>query len=74
MIQETDAKKIIDQARNYAQGKCQSIEITVNANNVATSRFANNEMTQNQAPEVLDLSIRVSVGSPVKVQLLKYSA
>lgn len=59
MIQDTDAKKIIDQARNYAQGKCQGIEITVNANNIATSRFANNEMTQNQAPEVLDLSIRV---------------
>ncbi len=59
MIQQADAKKIIDHARNYAQGKCEDIEVTVRANNIATSRFANNEMTQNQAPECLEISLRI---------------
>ncbi len=59
MIQDKDAKIIIDRARNYAQGKCEGIEVTVRANNIATSRFANNEMTQNQAPECLEVSLRL---------------
>ena len=33
----------------------------VSASDVATSRFANNEMTQNQAPNVVSVSVRVIV-------------
>jgi len=34
-------------------------ELTITSSNVATSRFANNEMTQNQAPSLDLLSVRV---------------
>lgn len=59
MITRQQCKKIIDLALAYARGKADGIEVMVSASDVATSRFANNEMTQNQAPYAVGISVRV---------------
>jgi predicted Zn-dependent protease len=38
------------------------VEVSITSSNIATSRFANNEMTQNQAPSLDLLSVRVIAG------------
>src|SRR5262249_55047193 len=51
----------IDLALAHAKGKADAAEIYVTASDVATSRFANNGMTQNQAPASTSVSVRVLV-------------
>ncbi len=56
---------VIDQAMAEAAKLAKSrhmkaeAELTITSSNLATSRFANNEMTQNQAPSLDLLSVRV---------------
>ena len=59
MINEAKAKKIIDGAIRYARRKVDGIEVTLSGSNIATSRFAQNGMTQNQAPTTEGISVRV---------------
>jgi len=61
MISKEDCQKIIDTAISHATGKADGIEIHVNSGLYATSRFANNEMTQNQAPDTTSVSVRTIV-------------
>ena len=62
MISQDESKHLIDTAINYAGTRADGVEIAVYGSNFATSRFANNSMTQNQAPEKITLSIRVISG------------
>jgi predicted Zn-dependent protease len=62
MITEKQCKKVIDLALEHARGKVDGIEVTVSASDVSTSRFANNEMTQNQSPYTVTTSVRVLTG------------
>lgn len=62
MITKNQAKKIIDLALAHAKGKADAAEVLVSSSEVATSRFANNGMTQNQAPSATSVSVRVLVG------------
>ncbi len=59
MITEAKAKQIIDGAIRYARRKVDGIEVTLTGSNVATSRFANNGMTQNQFPTTESVAVRV---------------
>jgi predicted Zn-dependent protease len=59
--QKEHCQDIIDAAISHASGKSDGIEVSVSGSNVATSRFANNEMTQNQSPNVESVSVRVIV-------------
>jgi len=64
MLTESQCRKIIDFALACGQKlaskkKPLAIEVSLTGTNVATSRFANNEMTQNQAPSANYLSVRV---------------
>lgn len=61
MITKKQAKKIIDLALAHAKGKADAAEVIVSSSEVATSRFANNGMTQNQAPSSTGVSVRVLV-------------
>lgn len=62
MLTESRAASIIEKALGYARGKCSGCEVTVSSSDVATSRFANNSMTQNQAPFKTEVSVRVLKG------------
>jgi PmbA protein len=60
MITREQAKSLIDTALTH--GKKQNVdgvEVTVEASDEATSRFANNGMTQNQSPQHVRVSLRV---------------
>lgn len=59
MINEAKAKQIIDGAIRYARRKVDGIEVTLSGSNIATSRFANNGMTQNQFPTTESVAVRV---------------
>lgn len=59
MITEIQAKKLIDIALAHGKNRVDGMEVHVSASDVATSRFANNEMTQNQSPSVVSVSVRV---------------
>ncbi|MCC7529507.1 MAG: TldD/PmbA family protein [Candidatus Melainabacteria bacterium] len=59
MISEAKAKQIIDAAIRYARRKVDGIEVTLSGSNIATSRFANNGMTQNQFPTTESVAVRV---------------
>lgn len=59
MITQQQCRRIIDSILDYGQGKVDATEVTISASDVATSRFANNEMTQNQAPYTINVSVRV---------------
>lgn len=59
MVARGAAQKIIEQTLAQAAGRVDSAEVHITGSNVATSRFANNEMTQNQAPVNLKISLRV---------------
>jgi predicted Zn-dependent protease len=62
MIKKQDCDNIIDSALSYGKGKADGLEVTVDASNVATSRFANDSMTQNQAPNTISVSVRCLLG------------
>lgn len=63
MIDQNEAKSLIDVAlRHGARKKVDGIEAIVTASDVATSRFANNGMTQNQSPRRIAISVRVQKG------------
>lgn len=62
MITSQKAKSIIEQVLEYAEGKAQGTEVTVESGSHSTSRFANNSMTQNQAQERSIVSVRVLKG------------
>jgi len=59
MITENKAKQIIDSAIRYARRQVDGIEVILHGSNIATSRFANNGMTQNQAPTTETVAVRV---------------
>jgi predicted Zn-dependent protease len=61
MISKNSAKRIIDRAIAHAGKRVDGIEVTVWGSNIATSRFALNSMTQNQAPDTVAVSVRVLV-------------
>lgn len=63
MITQEQAKALIDSAISIGkENKVDGIEATVYAGNEATSRFANNGMTQNMSPSKTTLSVRVQNG------------
>lgn len=62
MISESESKRLIDLALAHAGKRVDGVEVTVTGSNFATSRFANNNMTQNQAPERVSVSVRVISG------------
>lgn len=62
MISQSESKRLIDLALAHAGKRVDGVEVTVNGSNFATSRFANNNMTQNQAPERVSVSVRVISG------------
>lgn len=59
MLNKAQVKKLIDTTLEHSGSRCEAVEVSVSGSNVATSRFANNHMTQNQAPDTHALSIRV---------------
>lgn len=59
MITEIKAKQIVETGVRYARRKVDAIEVTISGSNIATSRFANNGMTQNQAPTTEGIAVRV---------------
>jgi predicted Zn-dependent protease len=65
LLTETLCKEIVELALSEAAKLAKSkhikadAELTITSSNIATSRFANNEMTQNQAPSLDLLSLRV---------------
>lgn len=58
-MNEATARKIIDTTVDLAGTKFDGVEVSLHGSDVATSRFANCQMTQNQAPSMDKLSIRV---------------
>lgn len=58
MITKDECNSLIETALNHGKGKADGVEVHVHATNVATSRFANNSMTQNQAPNTISISVR----------------
>lgn len=63
MITQEEAKSLIDSAiKHGVKKKVDGIEVTVTASDIATSRFANNGMTQNQSPQRVSISVRVQKG------------
>lgn len=59
MITRDKSESIVQYLLDYAKGKAQGAEVTISASDIATSRFANNGMTQNQAPDHVLVSVRV---------------
>jgi PmbA protein len=59
MIGTRKAQSIIEHVLEYAQGKAQGAEVSVGSSDIATSRFANNSMTQNQSPDRSEVSVRI---------------
>jgi len=65
LLTESLCKELVEMAMAEANKLAKTLrikleaELTVTSSNVATSRFANNEMTQNQAPSLDLLSLRV---------------
>lgn len=60
MITESACRRIIDEIVAYAKKrKVDGVEVFVSGSDVATSRFANNAMTQNQAPDSYTVSVRL---------------
>lgn len=62
MLTQDDAQKLIEIGiKHGTRKKVDAIEAMVSASDVATSRFANNGMTQNQAPQHVSISVRVQL-------------
>ena len=62
MLSREQSEKVIERAIELASGKADGIEVAITGSDIATSRFANNEMTQNQAPSSYEISVRVLSG------------
>jgi predicted Zn-dependent protease len=62
VISQDESKRLIDLALAHAGKRVDGAEVNVSASNLATSRFANNSMTQNQAPQRVTVSVRVISG------------
>ena len=62
LISKDDCKRLIDLAISSAGTRVDGTEVEVTGSDDATSRFANNGMTQNQAPVVVTVSVRVLKG------------
>ena len=62
MISKEECESIIDKGLAYGKNKADGLDIQVDASSVATSRFANNSMTQNQAPSSVSVSVRAVAG------------
>ncbi|HMP53532.1 MAG TPA: hypothetical protein PKD05_18430, partial [Candidatus Melainabacteria bacterium] len=58
-MNEKSAKKLIDTVLDVSAGRFDGVEVALTGSDVATSRFAESQMTQNQAPELHRLSVRV---------------
>jgi PmbA protein len=59
MITREECKALIDVAiKHGVRKKADGVEVSIKASNVATSRFANNGMTQNQSPQCVTVSVR----------------
>lgn len=59
MITRDKTESIVQFVLDYARGKAQGAEVIISASDIATSRFANNGMTQNQAPDHVHVSVRI---------------
>ena len=64
MLNESQCRKIVDAAIEHAlkfssKKKPIEAEVSISGSNLATSRFANNEMTQNQAPDYNVVAVRL---------------
>lgn len=60
MLSEEECRSLIEKV--ISAGKSLSldgVEVRLHGSNIATSRFANNSMTQNQAPKNMHISVRV---------------
>jgi PmbA protein len=63
VLSEKKVKKLIDFAIDHAGKRVDGIEVTITGSDIATSRFALNSMTQNQAPNLVSVSVRVLLDS-----------
>ncbi len=61
MITQRQCRKILDTAVQHGRSRADGVEVHVMSSDVATSRFANNGMTQNQSPMRTEVSVRVLV-------------
>jgi PmbA protein len=59
MLTRDQCQKIIDHAIAYAASRVQGTEVSIEASTISTSRFAQGNMTQNQAPYAAKVSLRV---------------
>lgn len=59
MITQAKCKQLIDIALQHARRKVDGIEVTIVGSDVATTRFANHTVTQNQSPECITITVRV---------------
>lgn len=80
MLNESQCRKIIDAAIKHAlrfstKKKPLEVEVSITGSNLATSRFANNEMTQNQAPDSNVVAVRLlRQGRQARLETLDLSA
>jgi predicted Zn-dependent protease len=79
MLNESQCRKIIDAAIKHAlsystKKKPIEAEVSITGSNLATSRFANNEMTQNQAPDSNIVAVRLlRAGRQARLETLDLS-
>ena len=79
MLNESQCRKIIDAAIKHAlafssKKKPIEVEVSITGSNLATSRFANNEMTQNQAPDSNVVAVRLlRAGRQARLETLDLS-
>lgn len=59
MLNRSQCEKIIDHAIAYAASRVQGTEVSIETSTVSTSRFAQGNMTQNQAPYAAKVSLRI---------------
>lgn len=62
MFTQARCESLIALAVKHAGRRVDGIEVTISGADVATSRFANNGMTQNQSPDRVEISVRVQKG------------
>lgn len=58
-LNESKIAGIIDLALDHAKGRAQGTEVTVTSNDLSSSRFAVNAMTQNQCRPCTEVSVRL---------------
>jgi predicted Zn-dependent protease len=62
VINQDECKRLVNLAIAHAGKRADGVEVEVSSSDFATSRFANNSMTQNQAPQRITVSVRVISG------------